>query len=161
MSSTPLTEDQAAFIAGGVSITLAARDMRRVPSLVKVLGCRVSADRRAVTVLVDAAAARQVLQDIAATGAIAVVYSRPSTHHTLQIKGSDARQVVPAATDHELVAAHNSAFAADLVPLGYSREFSFAIHGLGDELAAVQFTVDAVFAQTPGPGAGARIGGGA
>jgi len=163
MSHATLTDEQAAFLAGGVSLIIASRDMRRVPSLVRALGCRVDADRRTLTMWLEASASRQVLRDIEATGQVAAVFSLPSTHHTLQLKGSDARVVPVAAGDAELVEQHRQAFAADLIRIGYAREFALAIHATapGDEIAAVTFSVDAVFAQTPGPGAGQRIGGGA
>lgn len=163
MSHATLTDEQAAFLAGGVSLIIASRDMRRVPSLVRALGCRVEADRRTLTMWLEAAASRQVLRDIAATGQVAAVFSQPSTHHTLQVKGNDARVVASAAGDAELIEQHRQAFAADLVRSGYPREFALAIHATapGDEIAAVAFSVDAIFEQTPGPGAGQRIGGAA
>lgn len=151
-----LTADQAAFVTGGVSITAGSRDRRRVPSVMKACGVRVDAGLARVTLLLPAPASRQLLADIAATGEITAVFSRPSTHHTLQVKGSDASETPLQPGDAALAAAHRDAFADDLVPLGYPRAWALAIHE-PVELVAVTFTAQAVYAQTPGPGAGARL----
>lgn len=156
----PLDDETARFLATGESITIGSRDVRCVPSVIKAAGCRVDAASRRVRVLVDRRQARQLLADIAATHAVALVVSRPSTHHTLQVKGSDAAVEPLRAGDAEAAAAHRLAFAQELVPLGYRRDWTLAIHEFPvAELVAVVFTVDAAYAQTPGPGAGARLGG--
>lgn len=159
MSQPLVTEDDARFIRGGVSISIASRDVRRVPSLARVAGCRLSADLRQVTVLVLKSQAGQLLQDIATTQAVAVVFSRPSTHHTLQLKGSDAAITPLLPGDAGLAATHRNAFSDDIVPLGYARDFALAVHGFdADDLAAITFSPTDIFQQTPGPGAGGRIG---
>lgn len=153
-----LTEDHAAFLEAPISVTVASRDARRVPSVVRASACRVSADRRRVTLLLPTRQARQVLADIAATGAIAVVCSQPSTHRTLQFKGSDARPEALRPDDPGLVAAHTQGFTEELLPLGYTRDLALTVHDVpGGELSAVSFSVDAVFDQTPGPRASARV----
>jgi hypothetical protein len=158
MTATPLTDDHVRFITGRISITAASRDARRVPSVVRAAACRVSADRRRVTLLLATQQSQQVLADIAATGAIAVVFSEPSTHRTLQFKGRDAARCAVLPDDLALACAHNEAFADEIVPLGYPRALALTVHSVpGDELTAVSFTVDAIFEQTPGPKAGARV----
>jgi hypothetical protein len=153
-----LNDEQVRFIESGVSISAASRDVRRVPSVCKVVGCRVAADRRQVTVLVDTAQAGQLLQDVAFSRTLAVVFCLPSSHRTLQIKGSDAREVALAAGDAELAGRHREAFADDLLPLGYALPFALATHGFQPErLCALSFTIDALFEQTPGPNAGVRL----
>lgn len=154
----PLDDETARFLACGESITVGSRDVRCVPSLIKAAGCRVDPTARRVRVLVDRRQARQLLADVAATGAVALVVSRPSTHHTLQVKGSDAAVEPLRDGDAEVAVAHRLAFARELVPLGYRRDWTRAIHEFPvEELVAVAFTVDAAYAQTPGPGAGARL----
>ena len=53
-----LDEEGAAFVQGGVSIVAASRDAALVPSIGRVVGCRVAADRRRVTVFVAASSRR-------------------------------------------------------------------------------------------------------
>lgn len=152
-------EDDARFIQSGVSISVASRDVRRVPSLARGAACRLSADHRQITVLVLESQAHQLLQDIASTSAIAVVFSEPSTHRTLQLKGSDAAITRTLPGDAGLAAQHRDAFSADIVPLGFSRDLARAIHGFSPgDLVAVTFTASDIFQQTPGPGAGERMG---
>lgn len=158
MPATPLTDDHARFITGRASITAASRDARRVPSVVRAAACRLSADRATVTLLLATQQSGQVLADIAATGAIAVVFSEPSTHRTLQFKGSDARASAVEAGDEALVAAHRQAFVDEIVPLGYTRELALTVHSVPQgELSAIRFTVAEIFEQTPGPRAGERV----
>lgn len=159
MSSTIVTEDDARFMLGGVSISVASRDRRFVPSLARSAGCRLSADRQQVTVLVLRSQARQLLQDITDTGAIAVVFSEPSTHRTIQLKGLDASVHEALPDDASAADEHRTAFASDIIPLGYVRELAYAIHGFTlDDMQAITFTPTDIFQQTPGPGAGVRMG---
>ena len=62
----------AAFIQGPVSVIVATRNAGLVPDVVRGCGCRVSRDRRQVTVLIEPARASSLLDDIAANGLVAV-----------------------------------------------------------------------------------------
>jgi hypothetical protein len=153
-----LDEEHAAFIQSGVSIVAASCDARPVPSIGRLTGCRVAADRRRVTVMVSAGQAPQLLADIRANGRIAVVFSRPSTHRSFQLKSDDAS--VRSIDTAELVAVRRyvEAFAAEIVPLGHHPEQAHALlTALDDDLVAIDFTPSAAFEQTPGPGAGKPI----
>lgn len=150
-----LPEEVATFIQSGLSITLAGRDERLVPSIAKAVGCRVSDDRRQVTVLVFADAAEAAVRDIAGNQRVAVVFSQPTTDRTVQLKGRDAQSVPPAPSDVALVRRHLALFAAELGPLGWGQAFVDALlwHD-PSQLLAIRFTPDGAYAQTPGPGAG-------
>lgn len=153
-----LGESLAAFVESGLSITVASRSDRLVPSIAKAAGCRVSADRRTVTVLVFADLAETVLRDIAHSGQLAVCLSRPSTHETVQLKGRDARSAL--ATPQDVAAARSSIdrLMDDLVPLGFDPRMldGFFWHDPAD-LLAVSFTPEGAFAQTPGSQAGKAL----
>jgi hypothetical protein len=153
-----LPADVAEFIQSGLSITVAGRDDRLVPSIAKGVGCRVSADGRQVTVLVFAPAAETVMRDIAQNRRIAVVFSLPSSNRTVQLKGHDATPVPAPASDVALARRHLALFAADLAPLGWDHRFVEAgFWHDPSQLMAVRFTPDGAFAQTPGPGAGQAL----
>ena len=154
---TPLDADHAAFIQGGVSIIVATRNAERIADVVRGCGCRVSRDRRRVTVLVEPSRAGTLLDDVAANGMIAVVFSQPSTHRTIQLKGSDARVVNLTAADRAIAARHLRDWSEDLCRIGYTPEFANAVRGAAPHLAAIAFTPSAAFQQTPGPGAGQPI----
>ena len=144
----------AAFIQGPVSVIVATRNAGLVPDVVRGCGCRVSRDRRQVTVLIEPARASSLLDDIAANGLVAVVFSQPSTHRTIQLKGEDARLVPVTAADRAAVRRHHQQWCADLTGIGYGPQFAAALHGGAGPLAAIRFTPTAAFQQTPGPGAG-------
>ena len=89
---------QAAFMQGGVSISAASCGARPFPSVCRALACSVSEDRRLLTVVVARSCAQELLDDVGHSGRIAVVFSQPSTHRTIQVKGDHARPGMPDAS---------------------------------------------------------------
>jgi hypothetical protein len=153
-----LDEAHAAFIQSHVAINVGARDADNVATLARALGCRVSADRRMVTVFVSVPRSQSLLDNLRANGAIAVVISRPSTHQTIQLKGTDAAIAPIEDADRATIAAYLESFVEDLASIGYRENFArIVLSGAEDQVVAVTFTPTAAFAQTPGPGAGARL----
>jgi hypothetical protein len=155
--SSLLDADHAAFIQGGVSVIVASRNAQFVADVVRGCGCRVSRDRRQVTVLVEPSRAGTLLDDVVANGMVAVVFSQPSTHRTIQLKGTDAQIVKLTSADRAVAARHLAAWIEELSSIGYAKEFAGALRGRAEHLAAIRFTPSAAFQQTPGPGAGQRL----
>lgn len=151
----------AAFIVSRISMQIAACDGRGPATLVRGLGCRVSDDLRTVTVLMPRSQALPVLAAIAANGRVAVVFSEPESHRTVQLKGVDARIEAATADDEASLVPYAAAMAARLapsrVPEAYSRTLLSASPG---DLVAVCFTPSQAFGQTPGPRAGMPLAGG-
>ena len=138
-----------------MSLIVASRNAELVTDAVRGCGCRVSRDRRQVTVLVEPGRASSLLEDIGANGMIAVVFSQPSTHQTMQLKGTDARIVGVTAADRAAARQHLRKWSEDLERIGFDARFAAALHGgTGEELVAIRFIPTAAFQQTPGPGAG-------
>ncbi len=153
-----LSEANAAFIQRRVSINVASRDAANAAAVARACGCRVAPDHRQVTVFLCPTQADTLLRDLAETGIITVVFTRPSTHKTIQLKGSDARIEPLAAGDEALIQAYRESFVEDLLGLGYTRAFSAAVvAGADDQVIAVSFTPTAAFDQTPGPHAGRAL----
>jgi hypothetical protein len=149
----------AVFLAGPVAINVASRSPALVPSVARAFGCRVSPDRRQVTILLAAGRARTVLRDLAEGGPIAAVFSRPKTHVTLQLKADGAEVLAATAADIELMRAYGAAFAAEVCALGYPEAFAERLVGPSREpAAAVRFEPLVLFEQTPGPRAGEPLG---
>jgi hypothetical protein len=165
MVSAPLSSDcplldqaRVVFLLGPVSISVASHDAAGVPSLARAFGCRVAEDRREVAVLVPTRTAEALLRDLAAGAPIAVVFSRPKTHETLQLKAPAARLEPLGPTDRQRMRGSGSALAAELIALGYSAAFSHALVAPSREDAvAVAFSTILLFDQTPGPRAGRRL----
>jgi hypothetical protein len=149
---------QAAFLGGPVAINLASHDAAGTPSITRAYGCKVSADRREVVVFLSKRRSEAILRDLAAGAAIAVVFSRPRTHETLQLKGAEGRILPLASEDRDIMLACSAAFSAEIIALGHSEGFSQALTApAGDDAVGIAFTPDAVFEQTPGPKAGMRL----
>lgn len=157
-SKVVLDAGHAAFIQGGVSVIVASRNPSLVADVVRGCGCRVSRDRRRVTVLVEPARSSELVEDIRLTGTIAVVFSQPSTHRTIQLKGTDAELVAVTAADRRIAERHLGAWVQELVSIGYTAELAAAVRGRAESgLIAIAFTPTSAFEQTPGPAAGARL----
>lgn len=151
----PIDPELSEFLQSGVSIHVASRDAANVACINRGIGCRVSDDRRRVTVFMHESQCRALLADFAANGAIAFVGSEPSTHRTVQLKGNDATVSALRVDDEALVANHCDTFAAGLVRLGYDPLLvPTLLGGEREDIVAVTFTPSSAFLQTPGPCAG-------
>lgn len=161
MSTEPmpplLDGERAAFLQRRVAINVAARDAGNRPVVVRALGCRVSADLRQVTVFLSVPRSAAVIGHLRDNGAIAVVFTRPSTHQTVQLKATDAVVGPLAEGDRPLIAAYRDAFARDIAEIGFTESFARAVVSDDGEAVAVTFTPEAAFEQTPGPRAGMRL----
>jgi len=153
-----LDEAHAGFIQGGVAIVAASRDGGNAPNLARAIACRVAPDRQRVTVFLSRSQSGTLLDDIRLNRTLAVVFSQPSTHRTIQLKTVDAAVVDLAPGDAARMAEHAELVIADLKLLGYGDALLRALFGhVPDDVSAVAFTPSAAFTQTPGPGAGARL----
>lgn len=161
--ATPfLDSEQAEFICAGVSISAASCRIGSLPSLARGIGCRLSPDRRTATVLFAEPASAGLLEDVRRSGLIAVVFSRPVDHRTLQVKASDAMIVPVEAGDAELAAHYVDTFVTGLEALGYpGAPIRAFLASPPEDLVAVRFTPSEGFSQTPGPEAGKALRSGA
>lgn len=145
----------AAFLQRGVGMSIAACNGDSIPTIVRASGCRVSDDRRRVTVFVSAIQAAPVIACIRANGNIAVVFSEPSTHRTVQLKGKDASIGELQDGDLQRIADYRTAFVAQLKPLGYDETLIRTLFAYpSTDIVTLTFTPSEAFSQTPGPRAG-------
>ncbi len=147
-----------AFLEGRrVAVSIASRSERFIPSVTRALGYRISGDGTQVAVFVPRQSER-VLADLAASAQAAVVFTEPSTHRSMQVKGSDARITPLQDGDWLVVRAHADDLVAEICPLGYSEALIRKMtECTPQQVVAVRFTPSAAFGQTPGPRAGAAI----
>ena len=151
---SPIGPEHAALMARHVSVIVGTRDARQRPHVMRAVGCRLSTDRRRVMVLMPQTSGRAVLDDLRDNGQIAVVFSEPTSHLTLQLKGHDATVTPCEAGDAALAEAYLHGFVEEIGQLGLAAEVVHTMLRHGDTLVAVHFTVAAAFEQTPGPAAG-------
>ena len=154
--SVQLTVEQAAFLQGPVSINIGASGRDGWPQVCRAQGCVVARDRRTVTLLLSARRGRELLDALDAGGGIAAVFSRPSTHATLQLKAAHATRVALNAPLRADNGRYAQAFADELMGLGFGAELGQGLIAVmtSDDLVALRFAPDIVFDQTPGPAAG-------
>jgi len=154
--SVLLTVEQAAFLQGPVSINVAASSRDGWPCVCRAQGCVVGRDRKTVTVLLSARRGREVLDALDAGSGIAAVFSRPTTHTTLQLKAGCATRGASSAALRACNGRYAQGFADELVKLDYGADLGqglIAVMSVSD-LVALRFAPEIVFDQTPGPAAG-------
>ncbi len=150
-----ISSELAELLQGAVSMVAASRDADHVPHIGRALGCRLSGDRREVTMFLVASRCGELLADFRANGHVAMVAVLPSTHRSVQLKGIDARSVALAAEDPARVAAYRERMVIELGGIGHKPAFVRAAYAAETaDLVAVRFTPTQAFDQTPGPGAG-------
>ena len=156
---TLLTSDIIDFMESGeVSLYVAGCSAQLRPCATRAFGCRVARRSGVVTTWVSAAAASALLADISGNGRLALVVSHIETCRTFQLKAVDAAIAALEAADHERIAAYHDAFIEKAIGMGYPEPMmrSMMQYRL-DQITPIGFTPAAVFAQTPGPGAGAPV----
>jgi hypothetical protein len=152
-----LTAELAEFFQSGVSVVIAGRDDRGWPVVGRGVACKVDGSGQ-VRVLIRKPSNVALLTALEGGSGIAVTFTMPSTHRSIQVKASSVRFASLTATDRVAAAEQVAAFRADLVRVGYAADFaagytSHELHGL----AAVEFLPEHAFVQTPGPSAGSAL----
>lgn len=149
-----------AFIQGSVSIIAASSDAQCRASLVRALGCRVDGEQ--ITLFLAASQSAELLADVREYRRIAVVFSRPLTHQTVQLKGTDAAQLPLDCADLRCVEHYRTVMVTEIGALGFPADLPAAMLAADEaDLVAVRFTVGQAFSQTPGPDAGQPLNTGA
>jgi hypothetical protein len=147
-----------AMVAQGVSAIVASRDAALRPSIMRAVGSRISADGCEVTVYLRRSQSEQLLGDIAQTGEIAVVFSVPSTHQTLQLKARQATQRPATDEDLPVLQAYRRSMEGEVGRVGYGPRYVAAMLSAPlHDVVAVSFAPTSAFDQTPGPRAGAAL----
>ena len=150
-----LSPEHIAMVDRGVSVIVASRDAALRPSIMRGVGSAISADGTQVTVFLRRSQSRQLMQDIEAGGGLAVVFSEPPTHRTLQLKARQATLRPASPTDQPQLARYLASMQCELAQVGYGPEFAAAMLSAPlEDVVAVQFTPESAFDQTPGPRAG-------
>lgn len=158
-SAVLLDSAMAGFVTGPVSMLVASCDANCVPSLTRAYGCRVAADRCSLGLFLPAARAAAVLADLRARRQLAAVFTRPSTHQTLQLKAAEGRIGPLAVGDRECMLRYAEMFAAEIALIGFPAEFSRVLMAATlEDAVCLTFTPQQAFDQTPGPDAGRRLG---
>lgn len=158
--SSLLPPDLIALIAGGISTIVSSADAALRPSIMRAVGSSITPDGRTVSVFLARRQSRQLLQDLATSGRIAVVFSQPYSHRTLQIKGTQVRSRPMEDADQPLLANYLEGMKREVARVGFDPTFTQAmLHYEQADVVVVSFEPTEAFDQTPGSRAGVRIGG--
>jgi hypothetical protein len=150
-----LNEKWASFVQGGVSVVAGSRSADNAPTLARAIGCRVSPNRQKVTLFFHGPQAESLLASVRSTRTIAAVFTQPSTHTSIQLKGVDAAEGAVRSAHVDVANRSADAFVAETTPLGYPEDVLRAVLWFDPkDLVAVNFTPVLAFLQTPGPRAG-------
>ena len=143
------------MMARGVSVIVSSCGHDLTPSLMRAVGSQVSPQGERITVFLNRQQSTQLLRDVASTGRVAVVFSEPHSHRTVQVKSSHARLREITPDDAPALQRYLEAMQGELDRIGFAPDFAAAMlaHRF-DDLSAIEFTPSQAFDQTPGPHAG-------
>ena len=145
----------AAFLEEGVGIHIATRNGALQPNGARAIAVTVEAGGEHLVVYVARVAAARILPDLEANGQAAVGFGRPIDDRACQVKGLfvGARE----ATDDERakVLAQWDGFLGSLEKIGIPRAATRT--WVTWPAVAIRLRANALFDQTPGPGAGAPL----
>jgi hypothetical protein len=154
-SSPVLPADLAEFFESGVSILVATRDAQLRPTCARGAGARVRAPERIVTIYLPEAVAAPTVANVGANGRIAVTFSRPLTHYSIQIKGTCHGSRPGTEEDRSVQLRYRAAYAEQLQAVGLPRAATARLAWWPS--VALDVAVHDLFVQTPGPNAGRRL----
>jgi hypothetical protein len=140
----------------GVSVMVGTRDASHMPECTRAWGIRVAADRGVVTVVLSETFAGKTIENLRENGRIAVTCTRPTDHITCQLKGRVRSIKQATSADRDLSRRWHREFMAELTAIGVPSALGEA--WIVEPTVAVEMAVTDVFDQTPGPGAGEKIG---
>lgn len=147
--------DLRAFLEGGLGIHIGTRTARLEPNGARALAVRVEDDRLHLIVYLAEVAARRVVPDLRANGAIAVGFARPVDERACQIKGIFVGARPASDDERTVIEAQWEGFRDNLERIGIPRV------GSGGWIiwpaVAIRFRATTIFEQTPGPDAGILV----
>jgi hypothetical protein len=149
-----IREDLPRILEGLSVIAVGSRDAALVPSCVHAVGVAGDEPGR-LTVYIPEAAGAETLANIAENGAVAVVFERPMTHRTVQVKGRCLAMRPAADADRPAVEGWAERFAEDVIAVGAPILHARCLRRW--PCRAVTLEVTDIFEQSPGPHAGERL----
>jgi hypothetical protein len=153
-----LSPEHIAMIDKGVSAIVASRNAANRPSLMRAVGAGISADGAEITVYLSRSQSRQLLQDVAATGHVAVVFSEPLSHRTVQVKARAAQLRAADDSDLPLLRRYLASMEQEVGSVGFGPTFVRTMLACSiEDTVAIRFAPSQAFDQTPGPRAGSAL----
>lgn len=143
------------FLESGLSTLLAACDEQGKPACVRGIGLRVLEGGRSARVYLPGASAQLVIDTLRDTRNVAVTMSRPITHRTVQMKGRVLRLAETPVEERANMEALFCGFMREVAAVGLPPAVILRVKRW--PCVSVDFSVEHVFVQTPGPRAGSKL----
>lgn len=151
----PLSASLAAFLESGISVQVGTADAAGQPEGMRALGARAEPCCTEVTVFVPDATSARTLANLRENPRIAVCFSRPRDHRSVQIKGRVTAVAPAAAVDRQRIERYRHGLAEELAWLGLPERLTLRVTWW--PCHAIRLEVESIYDQTPGPGAGAKL----
>ena len=160
MSNNPYLIDQTLsdFLESDVAILVASCDEANKPIITRGFGARVSDDCAQVTVFVTDEQSAGLLGNIKQTGRLSFNAARVTNYESYQIKGSEAQICDLTVKDERHVSQYVDDMKAEFAKVGVTAEQAEALFQSrhNSKLVGIKLSVEGVYCQTPGPGAGGK-----
>ncbi len=140
---------------GGTSVIVGTVDADGIPTCCRAIAISTKDNFDTITVYIPAATAQETVANVATTRRIAVSATRPLTHESVQIKGLTRGVRLAPASDEEYVRQRLHDFAEVLEAIGLPQRVTKSMAHW--PAFAIDFSVEQIFDQTPGPKAGNEI----
>ncbi len=147
-----LSRDLMQFVESGVSIQVGTRDSGLVPEAMRAVGARPDPSGERLTIYLPAATAARTLANLRDNGRIAVCFARIEDHRTIQIKGRVLEIGEADDEDRARIDRYRGALSQNLAFVGLPPRISFRVASW--PCHTVSMSVETIWVQTPGPGAG-------
>jgi hypothetical protein len=145
----------AAFLQEGVGIHIGTRNERLQPNGARAIAVRVEPDGAHLVVYVARVAAARILPDLLSNGQAAVGFGRPVDDRACQVKGVFVEARDAAEDERAAVLAQWDGFLGSLEKIGIPRAATRT--WVTWPAVAIRLRANALYEQTPGPGAGAPL----
>ena len=150
-----IDRELAAFLQEGVGIHIGTRNEARQPNGARAIAVAVEDDGAHLVVYVAQVAAARLLADLQANGQAAVSFGRPIDDRACQVKGVFAGVRDATDAERDSVLAQWNGFLGSLERIGIPRAATRT--WVTWPAVAIRLRANALFNQTPGPDAGARL----
>jgi len=158
VGSGAISPEVAEFLEEGHSIVAATRDARHVPEVQRAVAARVDRATGEVTIYLPQTTSAPTVANLEENGRIAVTLAGVD-HRSVQIKGRLLEMRAAGEEERGELERYRSEMAREWALVGVPTRITLRL--VHWPCLAVRFRPDAVFVQTPGPGAGEALGGGA
>ena len=145
-----LAPDLVAFLHSGLAATMATASADGVPALTRAFALRVAPDGRTVDLFVGREQSATCLANMTPGRLLAVTTGSPIDYRGVQIKGTVIACQAPDADDVLWIERSAKLFEAAVTQVGVTTPVGFRCQ----EYVRVTFSPNAIYRQTPGPGAG-------